>query len=741
MSLFLFCALLLGCGEKTQAVPELIEPMTSAESYRPAAKRNVDPVRRLYGKIVPTDYPCFFERPADLTEIRVGVGEYVEEGTVVAVAGTYQEEMDKLREEIASLERRRDMEKSASDIRLEKLRLEQMVEIYLVDEPEVFQLEKDMNREREELRYSEALIDEELREKKEELEELKEKEERRTLTAPHSGVVSYVRDTSVSNHAESYENIVVISDYNEPYIETFEVPINKYEYADYRSKWIQYKGKRIPVTEREYTARESNYALSVGRNPYVSFTAELSDLPMGADVVLFFQEGAERQVLSVGNDSIFRENGEAFVYVKREGQADEKRAVETGATNGLYTEIRSGLSEGEQILYRNEAIVPSKYEIFEAGYADYTVECKTDNVERGCPYTKLYLAECSGKFRRIAEVGAVEEGAELFSLKSSTGRSEVEAARIAIVDLDQDRKKQNADYQKKRQKLMDSLLLMPPFDAAEAGSDPEAVHGGLLMGERIECELNLLDCQEAYEQKEYEAARRVLQKEYERIGRGVDKEGYVECAPDKGRPGELPVNGTLFHKDDFILSFRSEGASGRFLFAVKSDGSIFSGLSSASSAYSAGLGQRVWVEKDGKVLEGTCIGINGNADRYMLFTRMEKQYVTWSAPFKRNAACQMYIEMDEDISEEDRNGAKLCYNGVDMKQMIVLPAATVKTETDRLSKAERYFVWKQEKDQIVKEYVTVFETEDLTGTVCILEGVKAGDRILNDKVHSNENPE
>lgn len=55
------------------------------------------------------------------------------------------------------------------------------------------------------------------------------------------------------------------------------------------------------------------------------------------------------QVVSVPVSAIFKDQKESVVYV-RKGDHTEKRKVEVGITDLGYAEIRSGLSEGEQIL-------------------------------------------------------------------------------------------------------------------------------------------------------------------------------------------------------------------------------------------------------------------------------------------------------------------------------------------------------------------------------------------------------
>ena len=74
-----------------------------------------------------------------------------------------------------------------------------------------------------------------------------------------------------------------------------------------------------------------------------------------------------------------------------------------------------------------------------------------------------------------------------------------------------------------------------------------------------------------------------------------------------------------------------------------------------------------------------------------------------------------------------------------MKGVITLPRSAVKTETDRISKVEKNYVWKLEDKEIVKEYVTLYESAVSAEKACVINGIKPGDQILNDNVYHNEN--
>ncbi len=69
---------------------------------------------------------------------------------------------------------------------------------------------------------------------------------------------------------------------------------------------------------------------------------------MFADITLVTDESAEN-TLSVPSESILQEDDVYYVYVVS-GDTAEKRVIETGVTDGIYTQVLSGVEIGEQVV-------------------------------------------------------------------------------------------------------------------------------------------------------------------------------------------------------------------------------------------------------------------------------------------------------------------------------------------------------------------------------------------------------
>ena len=81
----LSCMMIMsGCGSSAGEVPELLEPKSATESCRPVDYAKVTSDSVYMATVMPEEYCAFFTEAAKVNQICVDVGQYVEEGTVLA---------------------------------------------------------------------------------------------------------------------------------------------------------------------------------------------------------------------------------------------------------------------------------------------------------------------------------------------------------------------------------------------------------------------------------------------------------------------------------------------------------------------------------------------------------------------------------------------------------------------------------------------------------------------------------
>lgn len=86
----------------------------------------------------------------------------------------------------------------------------------------------------------------------------------------------------------------------------------------------------------------------------VDNTAEM--LP-GSFVEMYIRTRGEQSVITVPNVSLVEEMGNYFVYVQLTPEYFEKREVKIGQTDGVRTEILSGLNGQERVVAKGAVLV------------------------------------------------------------------------------------------------------------------------------------------------------------------------------------------------------------------------------------------------------------------------------------------------------------------------------------------------------------------------------------------------
>ena len=723
-----------GCGNAAVAVPELKDPLSDTVSIRTADERIVGNISTLMGTVVPKSYPVYSRKNASVKEILVGVGDRVEEGDTIAVItlGNGTEEGNRIRADLASLDREKIRNNAVTEAEIERLEYEQKVEEAAGDEGAAAEKANAIRIAEENLRYENTLNDSQRSSANTGLKNLNDSSGTVKLTAAHSGYVTFVKDVTRENILGQYENVAVISDYDDLYIETDEVNLKDYKYKDYKSKWTTIGGREVELKEYEYTNEETAFSLSVEKNPPMAFSVKGADLTPGVDLVLYFMEEEKIPCLAVGNDSIIREGSDAFVYIENEN-GNVKTKVETGRSDGLYTEILSGISKGDKVIYTNRAVTPKNYSIFEAKKATYTEACETDMLSIANPYYDIYTTDCDGVYQKVRAEGDVEKGDELFRVESSVKSSDVEAARLAIANLDNARNKEVKDYDARKAELQEIINRGDRYNPETMASDTDAIHEYMYSTEIAAASLKMLEAEEAFNVAEYSAGRKLLVDEYNRLKKGTGKadglSNYIVTAKEGGTVSYLKYkNEERVEKNGFVMTVEKPGSdeeNTRILAFVTGKAGL-----SVSPIMSAKPGNEVVITKDGRKWKGRCIGKNGEEGKYMLFTRDGKPCTTFSKPFSRNIEKQFYIEIDGKMNGEDIEGARLSFNGMEIRDVISVPNSVIRTETDQLTGTEKNYVWKMVEGDVVKEYVKIYKTRANVEETLVLCGIEAGDRLL-----------
>lgn len=721
---------LTGCGKKTASdIPELLDPLASNSSFRPVEKMPIGDINMLYGTVVPETYPVFNTIDISIKEICVGIGDYVHEGDVIATGITedYQTQIELENNTIASLNEERTMRQGQEEQAVNKDNLFRQACEDVGDGEGVTKYEREIYKEQENLRYYNELIDTRIATANSNIEKMESKYAKFTFTAPHDGYITYVSDISRTNVVPANINIAVISDFDDLYIEIPDCDIKLFKFKDYKFKYTMIDGKKTPVESYDYSGAEVSCATSNSKYPPVRYKL-LPGMKMGDTVPLYFVKNEEKEGISVGNDSIYRDGDDVYVYVEGEDGSLVKRNVETGIVSNDYTEILSGLEEGERVYYESNAPVPAKYSNYNVEVKDYSLPYKCNSYERAVTRYDIYTTKYTGDYDSptYQKNEEIKAGEELYSIDSSTGRAQVEEARVNLSQLTS----MHNETLERYDSMLSTYLAELDYANSEVkpnASDTDAMKNYLYHSDRVKCDLNSLELERDYENTCYSRNYETLANAYNKVCEQYGDDGLLRVqVKEDGYFGTFAnEKKSLVYAGQFIASVGHKSSSILTVKMREPDADNF--------REPARIGQKVEIQiKDGATYTGTCVALNGVDTRFYLFTRNGKQYITSSPGYKENTSTTFYVKLD-DVDTASISDATVNYIGTSMSKVITIPSKTVNSEISQLSKAKHYYVWKVVGDELVKHYITVYENKVPMKDTLVLSGLEEGDIIASEK--------
>ncbi|MBO4346071.1 MAG: efflux RND transporter periplasmic adaptor subunit [Lachnospiraceae bacterium] len=404
------CLALVSCGPK-EKVPELIEPEGTVETFRPIKRENIGTPKIIVGNVVGTDYCHFFKKNVAIKEIKVSIGDYVEEGDVLVVADIEEvkRQVASLQNELTELKRQHELDHSMQELNSKRSELELEAAEYEKNVGSLgltFQspddLKTNIELENEGNVYNDKMYEFNVDKINESITELNKVINDGTLRAKSSGYVTFVKDLKSGVVADINENIVIVTDMEDLFI-SGNMVTKSYTYSKYPIKLAFINGEKVEITEYKYTEAEEAFYQALGSFPIQRFKPvdENVKLNPGDYIVMEFYYEDKNDVLCIGKDAILSDEQGYFVYVKHEDGELEKRYCEIGNGDEQYREVISGLEEGELVLYTQEAILPK----MEGETEVYLGNWSTINTGKGAKYvektTYSYSSEDKGEVDEI----------------------------------------------------------------------------------------------------------------------------------------------------------------------------------------------------------------------------------------------------------------------------------------------------------------------------------------------------
>lgn len=712
-----FVMLIGGCGsKKTETIPDLEEPAASNASYQQVTYGDIGTTNVLLGTAVPKEYGQAYKANVTVTKILVEPGDMVEKGDVLAYADVDEASASReaKQQELSHENTVYELNQKINQLQQDKLANQQ--EAAVVDDTQEAITEESPQETgtenitsqiavlQENGRYDTKLHEYRVQKLNEEIAALDDLIADGTLKANHSGEVVYTKSLTVSRNAGIGENVVVVADTEDLEIKLKDVTVQNYKYKDVLEKYMLQSGERVPVTEREYSTDELVLAKINNNYPNVLIEKpEGVELKAGELYPIYFEEKRAEHVLLVGNNSLYQEDGENYVYVGTGDDTREKRKVTTGVSDDHNTQIVEGLEEGEAVYYETMERMPSDYTEYMVERSDFQVENHGLKYGRADKNARVYLTEKEGVLVEIAveKDAEVKKGDLLYIIDTGEGKAAITEAANAIETENTTYQKQQADY---------DAQLIELQNATDSVSDYDR---------------QIITLQKEVAEADHSYTLQQLQAAYDTLSRGNDGTGKLSVYADEdGQVSKITVwEGDTVEAGDEILKMKGE-ASDLLLVQMVSSKSVTVYTDDIAEA-----GEPVSITSGDTTYTGTCVGFaagSNNLDEGCLYIDENGAHYTFQTTSGYDTPA-FYVRMNDEIVDDMGNGESVDFPYISMEDVIVLPAGMIYEEKDAMHPDKvSYFVWKIEGDHLVKQYVLLDDTLTGNGKV-VLFGIESGD--------------
>ena len=358
LALFLLMGL-TGCnkeGQENKNVPALLEPVGVQMDIDRVVKDEIFHVETYNGETVPYVEELQFVIDGKIEEVKVSLGEWVEEGQVLASLDVQTEitRMEELQEEIADIKKLGEFadRQMLADIQIARKELEIMKK-HDADKLAIRLKEVDVQKLENLLEQAAELRNLELSEKRKEWDALKEKTENNEILAPFEGRIVYVRTMESGDSIQGHTTVFCLADESRLWVET---PFLSESIIKGSDKIIAKIGEKeyslhyLPMEKDEYVTR-----VLQGEKIKTKFLIEADDRSFvsGQFAAVMIISGYKDDVLTIPVNALYREAGSPYVYKMSEGKKI-RCDVTVGSISSTKAEIVEGLKEGDSVYVKEE---------------------------------------------------------------------------------------------------------------------------------------------------------------------------------------------------------------------------------------------------------------------------------------------------------------------------------------------------------------------------------------------------
>ncbi len=737
--ILIFSMLLTGCGEKKITPPELIDSVSSNEAFRPVDYGNIGNTVVKDGVVVPEDYCHFWYVPVVVDNIKVNIGDYVNKGDVIAVADLNQakETLTALQDQLTLLESNFSIKEDIYEYDKKELEYNKKACEEESDSLGAAAVDVQLSVLEENFRYDNMLHNHYVQDLEDSISKQQQVIDDGTLVARQSGYVTYVKDISASNMANGAENIVIISDYDNCYIELTGVTLREKLLKTYPFCYTMSKGEKLNLVEYSYSAEEMVVCQGKGMSPTLRLKYEDQSIKLlpGDNVPVFLNKKLIENVMVIGNDSLYQDSTGSFVYVKTDA-GKEVRYIEVGENDDYYTQVVSGLEEGELVYYSSESVLPDEYSEYTVDFSDFSVYMQTQSYSVKNTKKTVFYSEYEGQITEVlpSDGDYVNQGQLICKIKTNEGSA-------TLVEMKNNIQSMKDGYEQTMKSFDEQIALceeqIENYGLPKKDDIPE---GTEVIAETDVFNENVASDSDATEEKVNPYGKEILICQLEKIKlnkKSIEinynsqlaaaEEAYKKASCNNDGTGTISVFAEKSgYFADVTIRTGKNIEIGNKLFSIEEPSKS---MISVTTDDQLTIGKKLtFYDKDSeKRYEGTICGISGSPmygkEKQYISTINEKVYITSNAA---DTATRYFVLMDDESFYEKDCDCIVMYPTKVIYDTVVLPKLALCGEEVIGEQEKSFYVWKLVDGELVKQYV-IYAGQNAAGESCIISGISAGD--------------
>lgn len=358
MTVTVFMFGLTGCGqENTEAsVPELIEPVGVDVDTAVVKRGNFSSVNSYQGQVVPDIKGLYFTNSGQVESVEVSIGDKVKKGQLLATLKGADSDLKDLKEELADTLEEDKEENASNQSKIEQMKVElkqlKADKKKATDKKEKKALGKQVIAKQEEIKT--AKLEAKLQKELQQLvvsnlrEDIREAKKNTKLDKLYSSVNGEVISTtlSINDFVNGGGVVMYVADMEKTRIRTEFIGSSVAQKASSYRAIINGKEYEVDMEEQDV----SPFDIEMGNYPsntYFDYVKD-SNVSVGDSVSIDFYNDAAEDALIIPSNAVYKNKGESYVY-RMENSARKKVAVTVGTSTDAYTQITSGLKEGDVV--------------------------------------------------------------------------------------------------------------------------------------------------------------------------------------------------------------------------------------------------------------------------------------------------------------------------------------------------------------------------------------------------------